>query len=453
VRTRNGAWSGLRRASQHTASLLAAAFFLLVCANSLSEVHSSAGVDYYQFWTSSRFAADSENAGLYSGDAARAAGFRGLEQARRLAKTSRMRRAAEWNHEINPNLLDPISTPAFYMAIGLATTGDYDRDYWLIQSFSSLAFAVALLGLCRLLRFAWPSALLTAAAVMLLFAPFHADVEAANVNRLQFAALGLAAWLLHEATPRRVFLAGFVLAATSLFKPNLVVVPAALAILWVLDRRKTDLRFGALGLFVGGTLTVVSSMLFLGSLTVWLDWLEIARRVLATPYPIEHLNVSLATLLRSLWGVDLSRPLGLALLASFVACAWVGSRGVGASDEPSRARFQRDLLAISAGCVLPLIAAQIAWDHYFLLAALPIVVGLRPDPDLDPTRTSVDRRKGLALLAFLLIAQSPVTLFIPFRNAQQVAALLALGAATLWGLILWELTRRRPAPSSARARE
>ncbi len=403
---------------------MAGALFLCALLYSVQDVQRARGVDYYQFWVMSRAAASAPTSdSLYSVDTSRQIGLEYLERARSSPESSRFREAAEWNQKTNPDVLDPISTPLYYAAIGAIATGDYDRDYLVYQTIGTLAFVFGLIGLCRVLGYPWPAALLAATLVMLWFGPLHSDVQAANVNRLQLGALVGVLLLLRRNDAAGFTLGGLALAVLVLFKPNLIFVPALLVLTWAIQGRRRDQMFGAAGMAAGCTLGILFGSWFFGSLGCWPDWLSVTQKLLGKPYPIENFNVSLATLIYSNTGANVSLWLTLGIVASYCACVFRGVR-----------RGDSDLLAIGAGCILPLIAVQIAWDHYFLLTLPLLLYFLRPESEM--------LERLLAVAALLLVAQSPLNVVVPLGTAQQVAIGFAISTTTVLGLTL-----RRAIPS------
>ena len=405
-----------------TTALLAGALFLCSVLYSVQEIQRARGVDYYQFWVMSRAAASPASDSLYSVETSRQIGLEYLDRARSSPESSRIREAAEWNQQTNPDVLDPISTPFYYAAVGSITTGEYDRDYWVYQALGSVAFVLGLIALCRMYHYPWPAALLAATLVLLWFGPLHSDVQAANVNRLQFAALVGVLLLLRRNDARGFTLGGLALALLVVFKPNLALVPVLLVATWAILGRVRDLKFGAAGLAAGSTLGfLVGSWLF-GSVHCWPDWLGVTQRLLSKPYPIENFNVSLATLIYSNTGLNVSVWLTLGIMASYCACVFRG-----------KPRGDSDLLAIGAGCIIPLISVAIAWDHYFLLTLPLLLYFLRPESEL--------LERLLALAALLLIAQSPLNLILPLQSAQQVAIGFAISTTALLVLSLRRVSR------------
>ncbi len=400
-----------------TTGLLASALFLCALLYGVQAIQRAPGVDYYQFWVMSRAASGPTRDTLYTVETSRQTGLEQLARARALPESSRFRRAAEWNQRTNPDVLDPISTPFYYAVIGSLATGDYELDYLVHQTLGTVAFVLGLIGLCRGFGYPWPATLLAASLVMLFFGPLQSDLQAANVNRLQLAGLVGVLLLLRGGDARGLFFGGLTLALLIAYKPNLALVPVLLLATWAIHSRWRELGLGAAGLVAGSALGFLVGAWYFGSFGCWPDWLAVTQRVLGTPYPIENFNVSLATLIHANTGSNVSLWLTLGILASYGVCLFRG-----------KARGDSDLLAIGAGCLIPLLSAQIAWDHYFVLTLPLLLYFLRPESPLS--------ERLLALAALLLVAQSPLNVIVPLETAQNVALGFAISTTALLVLTL-----------------
>ena len=82
---------------------------------------------------------------------------------------------------------------------------------------------------------------------------------------------------------------------------------------------------------------------------------------------------------------------------------------------------------------MPLLASQIAWDHYFLLAAPALIVSLRP------ASGSLVRQVGAGAVV-CACAVSPLRIAWPEIGPLGIAISLALGTGGLFALSMRELT-------------
>lgn len=396
---------------------------------------SSVGHDFFQFWSVGRGLAAGDLEGLYSEATARAAARRAMQAVSGPDGSARGQRAAQLNRQLYPSGVDPISTPLYYTAFAALTGADYDRALLAYQTLSTLAFLAAAWALCRAIGFGRVPALLALATLLIAYGPLHADIQTGNANRLQLALLAAAFALpVRWRGPLGAAAGGAALACVVALKPNLAAVPLFLAVVWALDRRFAALRWWTVGLLLGALVAVASAALYVGSVSSWLDWVAALSRYQSNPAPIERTNWSTARLLYAWTGRDWSVPLLAALVASFAACAWRGRRFAGAD-----ARARRAAMAASAGCLVPLIASLLAWDHYFLLATPALLFALRPGAG------SVARPCAGALALFVC-ARAPLELAFGIDTQAHFAAFMAAATALLWVTLAWDLAARAPEP-------
>jgi len=402
----------------------------------------SDGLDFFQFWALGRHLAAAEVEDLYSEAAAAQAWSLGNRLVRE-SGSERGQRAAAWSRQLYANGVKPISTPWYYVTFALLPSGDFDRDVLVFQWASNLLLGGALLWLAVALGAGWPLALGALGAALWWFGPIYADVEVANMNRLQCGAV-VAAALVFTRWPRPVgwVCGGFAIGLVVLFKPSLFALPLFLWIVWFAAGRRSALLYGAGGMAGAALLCVATSWAVFGSLLPWLQWLTALSEFQSSPLPIEHMNLSTARLLHEWTGRDLTLLLLPGLLASFGAAAWIG-RGVRSSEG----RLRSDVAAIAAGGVLPLIGTQLAWDHYWVLALPAIWLLLAParSRDFDANRIA---RLALAALLFVFCAHRPLIAAFGLEAASQLAAWLVPANLLLWLVLLAELARQPGAGSA-----
>jgi hypothetical protein len=263
---------------------------------------------------------------------------------------------------------------------------------------------------------------------MLVYGPLHADIETGNTNRLQLALLAVALALHHRGSrPTGRIAAGALLGGLIVLKPNLVSIPIFLVAVWLADRRFSELRSAAIGWMLGaGAAVAVGSLAF--SWESWGQWFSALSVYQSHPAPISQSNWSSARLIFEWTGADVSALLGLSALVCAATCAYLGR-----SRATSTSPIDRDIAAVGTALLVPLIASQIAWDHYFLLAAPALIVALRP------TRGGLARQiaGGAALCA---CAVSPLRIAWPEIGALELAISLAVGTGSLFALSMRELT-------------
>lgn len=420
-----------------TASVLLAGLVLLALLSAWEGAGRYGGIDYYQFWVVGQAVDRSEASEVYSGAARQRLGALYLDRLRQEDAPARERRVAGFRRE-----LGTYSTPFLYAVLHAFASGDYGADLDRHRLLSIACLWLAVLGLCRLLRFplvASPALLL---ACLVWFEPLHSELRVGNVNALQLAALVLFLLLQGaERVPAHRWLAGFVLGVTVAFKPNLVGVAALLVIGWMLPGRPGRLLAGLAGLGLGLLAGFALGSAFFGSPRCWAQWLGAVGSMPPEVMRPDRGNYAPLSLLP--WSGGRLASLAVASLLSLlvVAASWRGrSRGEDAQRPEARRLPREEALLIGAGCLVYLLSAPLVWQHYFLLAVPGLVLAFRPAPGgasgLVPTLLAALALLGLSATPIWRLTSLPGEAFFPVAHG--------LAALLLFGLMLHALWHPQP---------
>jgi hypothetical protein len=320
---------------------------------------------------------------------------------------------------------------------------DYDGAHLAFRLISLAALAAGVVAIARMLGHSPTTALLMLALVSLAFRPLKASIQVGQVNEVQLAGIALYLWLSAAVDgSRRQVVAGALLAALVLFKPNLAAALPLLAVAWALGGRRRKLALQAAGATAGGLLALVITTAVFGSPRAWWDWLDFLRAFPPEKIPLRFGNVGLARVVYETMGLRLALPLTLLSLGIALACLWAGrSRGAGAAAQDPARTVVEDTTALGAGCLVYLVSAPLVWDHYLLLA-LPAALVLLRDPGEPGNR--YDWRRWLVAAALLGIAADPLTRLAQAYDMRAQAALNIAGVLLLFGLTSVEWARPRP---------
>ncbi len=423
---------------------LALAVALFALASVLEFARNTIGIDYYLYWATGMAVqrgeirdvydqAENERVGaLYFQAAQQEARQRGArEQGTRRLAAATVRKS-----------LDNFSTPLLYALYGFALSGDYERDFNAVQTFSTLLFAAGLWLLTRRLGYSTAASALALALCTMLAGPFIDDASVGNVNRVQVGLLGLSAWL---ATLRRGaasdLATGLVLGLTVLFKPNLWFCVATLTTAWVAAGAAR--RIVALG--IGGALALALSLglsaAWFGSLDPWFAWPK-RLGALMPQWAGEMGNQSLARVLHDRVGLSAADWMPATFLCivcgAFAAGRWLRSTDLRVQRDDSPA--QLEVLALALGAAASVLSTKLAWFHYYLLLA-PLALWL-----MRPGHAS-RAQLALAALAFVVTMTDIPRKLLP-QAAFDASLALNLGACALFALGLVAAAR---AVASARS--
>jgi hypothetical protein len=424
------------------------------------------GIDYYQFWIVGRAVEQRSVENIYAPQDRQHMADLGREVLRAGPRPSdRLKKSVE----VRAARIETFSTPFLYAVVNAVTTGRYDADYDRFLDLGLAATVVSVVLLARVLKYSTAEGLLFAAVMLLWCEPLSSDLRVGNVNQLQL--LGVALYLFVRSGPgiarvphgRRVYdvLGGLTLGLLVAFKPTLVVVPLALAIARVIDRRWDTLWAEGIAAVVAAGLAVGAGCLYLRSASAWWQW----KDALADLEKVSDVSVANGnyTLARAILesnspGFDVA-PVLLMLGLAFVAAVLIATRRqyfevLGKADE-QQVRFERDYLVTAIGCGLSVLTLKLAWLHYYLLLVPLLLYVLRPG-GWRPAGARAAAGLALALLALAATFGRPLAVL--FEPAPATMANLHIAGA--WGLLLLGLAamwvsardRQQLVPSDNRGR-
>lgn len=415
--------------------VLATIWLLASLGTTLTTLRASSAVDFYHFWLVGQAVQAGEVIDVYAPDARRDVGERAYRRAMAPSASPALRRAAtKFRH------LETTGTPFLYASFFPFVGSDYDRDRIVFNAASLLLFLGALGGVAGRLGYG-PTAIVAAMGFALAaFEPLASDLRVGNVNRLQFALLAVWAallWGLETGARGRALLAGAWMGLAMSWKPNLAFAAVAVVGDWGLRDRGAAFRFHLLGLVAGGLSALVVSSAFFATPRIWLWWAEAALDLPHDfPIPVEEGNFAPLRVLRQLFGVDLGPAWTVACL---VGLGLVLRRAaVGVRSDAGPLAGARVVLLIGLGCGVSLLAAPLAWLHYYLLSLFLVLWVLRPSPPGRP-RSIVHRAVGV--LAAVCVSMGPVLQLFVASGPYRWAALANVGLLALLGLAGADLLR------------
>jgi Glycosyltransferase family 87 len=428
------------------------AFFALTQA--WYEVERMACIDYYQFWVVGQAVRAREAGDVYSAEERARLGRlyyeRAVEEAGPSPETSR-----RWLAARRRETLETYSTPWLYTLFAAFSTGDYARDETRFQRVSLAAYVAGIALFCSALGYSVAAAAAALAVFLWWFAPAVSDMHVGNVNRLEIALLAAFAAgrsMAARAVPERIatLATGALLGAAVLFKPNLVFVPIVVGSGWLALGRRRETAWGAAGFAIGAAASLALSVIAFGSAGAWRSWwAELPELLREYDHTLESGNYALIRLLKERAGIDASVALPVVLLAALAAALFIAGRARRGAPAEALRRSDAlwDALLTSLGAAVSLLAAQLAWAHYFLLAIPLALVLLRPAA--VASRWIVVRRAGAILGVTLVAMESWRSILGVGENSPAAeAAIVSSGALILFALGLREcvwLARERPA--------
>lgn len=401
----------------------------------------SPGIDFYQFWIIGQIIGRSDVPSIYDAESHHRLGTEFIRRSLTEDDSERRRAAARaWQ------VLEPTATPMLYSALRPFSVLRYEDAHLVFRVISLAALTAGVLTLAALLGHSAAVALLMLALVNVAFRPLKQDVQVGNINEIQLAGVAAYLWLSSRRdTDRAQVIAGALLGAMVLLKPNLIAVFPVLAAVWLVRGRRAKLARQAAGVAAGVVVALAVTMAVFGSLAPWREWFEFMQAFPPVKIPLRYGNVGLARLLYETRDLHLTPWLAILFMGVTLACVWIGRAPAAANAAVHhwRRAALEDTAALGAGCFVYLLSAPLVWMHYLLLA-LPAALLLLREP-ADDVLTMVDRARGpLTALALVAIAVDPVADLFQMYDMYQQAALTVAGVLTLFVLTARELARPRP---------
>jgi hypothetical protein len=401
------------------------------------------GIDFYQFWVVGQ-SIGRPGLNVYSDEARSGLGAEFLQLARE-SSHPRQKTSAEFRQT-----LQTFSSPLLYSCFRLFSTGNYETDLnnYRLLLMASLVFTIVSLG--RIMDHSWSTILAAIAFFSAWFAPFPIEVNVGNVNGLQLAVL--TAYLRMRTQTRwryRDIIGGALLALVVAFKPNLVFVPATLALYWLFNRRFQCLWHHAVGGLLGGVIAIGVAAACFGSPRCWTDWLSAMRSFPDSAILFTNGNFAPAAWLKELFGINFGPFVTLLFGGSAVAGMWLHRRKVAAVPAPSVAFDPlAETLIFSIACLLVILVPRLAWMHYYVLT-IPAFLLLLKLSEQARSRKSALLQSSLIVLAFAGYAMDPLShLSVPLTTIV-LGGMFVLSAVLLFALLVARLPAGLPSKPPA----
>ncbi len=434
--------AGRRRDAPRLVRALAIAAAAVACVWAMGRAYERGSVrpaiDFYQCWMVVHSVRDGHPS-VYSAKGREELAQAAVAHASREGTGPLERAALGMNLDLYAGKLEVVGTPALYALSSVFVGDDYevDRRVFLLAQLAAVSVASVLFALVSGAP-GWAGLLFAAWAVSF-FEPVISDLVVGSVSSLQWAWLGVVAWLAGaRVTAGRDALLGAALGFATTVKPNVALVIVLLLLSLAFDRRARALGATIAGALGAAVATVAVTAAWSGSPGAWLEWLQALPRLASTRATLADGNVGLVAVLRESLHVQAALPLAVLVVA---ACALLLWRTRGASLDASR----DVLFAVSAGGAGTALASNVFWVHYAVLLAPAAFVAWA---SRRPTW------RAAALVAVSAMSSVPRSLF---GDRFAVDLLFVVAQATLFVLALaaWWRARssRQERPPSSGARD
>jgi hypothetical protein len=402
-----------------TVFALAALLVLVGAARAWRAGHTSAGIDFYQYWVVGKALGRGDVSSIYDHSTRAALGQEFLL----LALTDgspRQRAAAEFR-----KLIEPMSTPFLFAGLRPFSLGGYDAGYDAFRIVSLAGLVTGCLVFGQLAGMPVIERLVLAALLIFAFQAVTADLLVGNVGHLGLGMVAAYTWLLPRPADHAQIAGGVVLGLAIAFKPNVAGVAPFVVGWWALTGqwRRVLLQLG--GMTAAGLIVWIVTLWFYGSLDAWMEWIRALRGM--PPMPIEAGNVSLLLYVERWFGVSVGV---LPLLLASAAAVWAAKTG-GRNARSVTHPLHFDLAVVSAGCLVLLLSSPLVWLHYLVLAIPAVIVALR----------AAGPRRWAGFLAFVAISGTVWRDILGLWTELLHGLAIVCGLLTLYALMLLEIAR------------
>ena len=398
-------------------------------------------IDFFTFWSVPHTNLTNSLPNIYSPENQHTMGSRLLAEAQMPGASETQRRATEATMQLYGGRVDATGSPLLYTLVGLLSSNDYETDRKRFVLVSVICLGAAVMVLCHLLRFEVVSIILVL-AFMADFSPVISDLRVGNLNEIQLFAITL--FILFTCRSQPV-LAGVAIGTATMLKPTTLIIFALSSILCIADRDFGRLLRMLVGWIVAAALSVAVSGMYLGSPTMWIDFLKSLPTTLGGgAYPSENGNFSLSTLLFGGTG-----PAAMALLITLLlAFSWMvfATRRSALAWEST---IQDAFSVAGFGSAIMLLSSPLAWLHYYvLLIPLSLYVMPRISATKEPPRSD-GVMTGLVPFVPLLMF-SALTESMMRGNAVGVAVVVNSATILTVALAFFKIQRERASVGAAR---
>jgi hypothetical protein len=398
----------------------------------------AAGIDYYVAWVTADAVKNDPSLDIYDPSSKYKLAVKYRNKADELKDAPRQKINAGHHRKLNIT-----ATPFLYWVTGLLATGDYEKDLMVWHTLSILMLTISVLLMCRLLGYSTSTSLAILLPVMVWFAPLQSDLRVANVNSLQLGFIGLVLWLQSRAPkPRILFITGLTIGLLVSFKPNLAPIALLIAGGWLVRRQTMKLGISVAGMASGSALAILVSSWWMGSLTVWIDWLTVIRRAVEKPLGNQAGNYTVVS--QGSGGLSATNQLGLAIALCLLCLVlfWWGRRNTATTNADNSVEYRESLentALLAMGCIVAMLASALVWLHYYLLIIPMLIFVFRPWREPGAMRLiPLLLQRMLPALVLLLLMDSPLSRLPGVDSSTYWVMVTKASTVTLFVIGLWQ---------------
>jgi hypothetical protein len=382
------------------------------------------GTDYYQYWVAGQAVGMEDVKSIYGEADRKMLREKFLSKAETLAAG---RPTPQLISAKGHGDLELFSTPLMYSLFAAITVGDYEKDYRNFKIICVFVILISLITLCHLFELSLAETMIMICLLTWLSGSYIADIRVGNVNQILIGLLTLFLWLKHRSqfVLRNIF-GGFVLGFAVIFKPTISIAAVLLVAVWLIDKQYKTILRQSFGFCLSACASLLITGYYFRSLQCWTEWLGIIKTMDSWNIPIYMGNQSLSRLILEWNGKDVSMILLIGLLIITIVVAWFGRSRSSAKTD---ADFHRESLAVGMGCVIMLLASNLAWLHYYILAA-PLLLYLFRQGKGGKLHSPVTIFRKIVVMAVIVLYSVGPKFYLIGDESDQVHGAVIVSTAT-----------------------
>lgn len=401
-------------------------------------------IDFFHYWAAAQTIRSGTMANVYSSDGMREMGDYFARQAEETGISDKQKTATRFTLQINNGSVDAVATPFLFAVISFFESGNFDRDVLVYMFFCMLCYITAVIILCRVFHFTAPVTIIMLIMVTSWFGPYNSDIRVGNINQLQLAVFALVLWLQKRSFKYHDFISGTILGLAILFKPNIGLAIALLALTWLLNRRVKKLGVLCGGIVFGMTIAYLAASFYFGTTACWTQWFRKVPDLLQSSRSIVEGNIGLSTVLYTIFKVDVSLVIVIVLVGIFTFITWQNAVKGKKGTEPAKIQSSEHLFietaaALSLGLAFMLLSARLVWFHYYILIIPLALLQLRTVTTQEGKGATLQSSGILACIAILCLTRLP-SLALPLTTITH-ALVINAGGVILVAVNMYELRK------------
>jgi hypothetical protein len=302
------------------------------------------------------------------------------------------------------------STPLLYSFFAFISCGDYDSDKAVFIVISLIAFILAVIILCILLKIPMLMSILLLAFFLSMYEPLKSQLAVGNVNSIQLFSISLFLLIL---TCSKYFyhlvIAGFIIGMSIMFKPNVFTILLFIGIIYLIDKKFKKLIGLATGVIGAVVISLILSAIHFGQIRIWLLFLKSLPETLDLSISMELGNLSLASYIHNYTGSNISSILLLVFTISYIVIILISRKGSmkNKNDHNINENKEEIILATGIGCSVTLLTMGLTWLHYYILLIPLILYLVKPLTNFSSVNIQSKLLVIIALASLIMFTDIP----------------------------------------------